>query len=61
MNYDKVFFWASLASIVISIAIWCGVWPGVEPGLSKITGIFVGLWAPTLMVLSNRCKANCNS
>ena len=56
MNYEKVFFWAALASIVISIAIWCEVWPGVEPGLSKITGIFVGLWAPTLMVLSNRCK-----
>jgi hypothetical protein len=56
MNKSTVFFYASLASVVISIAIWSGYWPGVEEGLTKINGIFVGLWAPTLMALSNRYK-----
>jgi hypothetical protein len=57
MSKSEWFFYLSLASVVISILIWLEV-PlfGVQSGLSKITGIFVGLWAPTLMSLSNRYK-----
>ena len=47
MNKNKVFFYASLASVVLSIGIWSG---------NPINGIFVGLWAPTLMSLSNRYR-----
>jgi hypothetical protein len=48
---STVFFYASLASVVISIAIYSS-----DTSLSKLNGIFVGLWAPTLMALSNRYK-----
>jgi len=51
MNKSTVFFYASLVSVVISIAIYSG-----DASLSKLNGIFVGLWAPTLMALSNRYK-----
>jgi hypothetical protein len=44
---STVYFYASLASVVLSIVIWNG---------NPINGIFVGLWAPTLMALSNRYK-----
>ena len=44
---NSVFFYASLASVVVSIVIYQS---------NPITGIFVGLWAPTLMALSNRYK-----
>ena len=43
---STIFFYASLASIVISIVIYTG-----DNSLSKLNGIFVGLWAPTLMAL----------
>jgi alpha-acetolactate decarboxylase len=45
MNKNKVLFYASLLSVVASIAIFQS---------DPISGIFVGLWAPTLMTLSNR-------
>ena len=47
MDKNKIFFYASLASVVVSIVIYQS---------NPITGIFVGLWAPTLMALSNRYK-----
>ena len=51
MNKSTILFYASLASVIISISIYSG-----DAGLSKVNGIFVGLWAPTLMALSNRYK-----
>ena len=54
MNKSTILFYASLASVIISIAIYSG-----DAGLSKVNGIFVGLWAPTLMALSNRYKEYC--
>ena len=47
MDKSKIYFYASLVSVVLSIAIWSS---------NPINGIFVGLWAPTLMGLSNRYK-----
>ena len=44
---STVYFYASLASVVISNEIW---------SCNPTNGIFVGLWAPTLMALSNRYK-----
>tara|TARA_B100001564_G_C20313393_1_gene522334 strand:- start:292 stop:504 length:213 start_codon:yes stop_codon:yes gene_type:complete len=57
MSKSEWFFYLSLASVVISILIWLEV-PlfGTHPTMAKLTGIFVGLWAPTLMALSNRYK-----
>ena len=43
-------FIASLVSVACSIAVWC--LSGDDPGHSERFGIFVGLWAPTLMALS---------
>ncbi len=45
MNKSQIYFYASLASVVLSIAIYT---------TNPINGIFVGLWAPTLMGLANR-------
>ena len=47
MNKSQIYFYASLASVVLSIGIWSA---------NPINGIFVGLWAPTLMSLANRYK-----
>ena len=44
---NSVFFYASLASVLLSIIIFQS---------DPIKGVFVGLWAPTLMSLSNRYK-----
>ncbi len=57
MTKSDWFFYLSLTSVVLSILIWLEV-PifGTHPTMSKLTGIFVGLWAPTLMSLSNRYK-----
>ena len=44
---NSVFFYASLASVLLSIIIFQS---------DPIKGIFVGLWAPTLMSLSNRYR-----
>ena len=43
-------FIASLVSVACSIAVWC--LSGDDPAHSERFGIFVGLWAPTLMALS---------
>ena len=43
-------FIASLVSVACSIGVWC--LSGDDPAHSERFGIFVGLWAPTLMALS---------
>ena len=44
-------FWASLASVLGSIAVW-SLTGDNDPAHAERFGIFVGLWAPTLMALS---------
>ena len=50
-NTAKAFFIASLASVVASIGVWMTV--DGDPAHAERFGIFVGLWAPTLMGLAN--------
>ena len=50
-NVAKTFFIASLASVVASIGVWMSV--DGDPAHAERFGIFVGLWAPTLMGLAN--------
>ena len=50
-------FFLGFASIIASIAIWFFT-DGTEPDSqahAERFGIFVGLWAPTFLILSNRC------
>ena len=51
---STVCFYASLVSVVASIATWTLM--GGDPGHVERFGIFVGLWAPTLMAMSNHYK-----
>ena len=46
---------ASMASVVGSIAVW-SLTGESDPAHAERFGIFVGLWAPTLMGLSNYFK-----
>ena len=48
-------FAASLVSVVVSIATWIAVGYG-DPAHAERFGIFIGLWAPTLMGLANYYK-----
>ena len=50
-NVATTFFIASLASVVASIAVWMS--DDGDPAHAERFGIFVGLWAPTLMGLAN--------
>ena len=50
-NVATSFFIASLASVVASIGVWMTV--DGDPAHAERFGIFVGLWAPTLMGLAN--------
>ena len=53
---SRVCFVFGFASIIGSIAIWYFT-GGTEPGAkahAERFGIFVGLWAPTFFILSNR-------
>ena len=59
-NMDKksisnVCFVASLVSVAASIAAWA-LMGGDDPAHAERFGIFIGLWAPTLMGLSNYYK-----
>ena len=45
-------FWASMASVIGSIAVW-SMTGDTDPAHAERFGIFVGLWAPTLMGLAN--------
>jgi len=48
-------FVASLASVMVSILTW--VFAGeADPAHAERFGIFIGLWAPTLMGLANFYK-----
>lgn len=57
MSKSNALFYLSLLSVVLSIAIWAGIVNVSAPENAKLTAIFVGLWAPTLMSMSNRYKA----
>lgn len=46
-----VFFVASLVSVLVSIGVWVSA--GADPAHAERFGIFVGLWAPTLMGIAN--------
>ena len=48
-------FIASLVSVAVSIATWVTVGDG-DPAHAERFGIFIGLWAPTLMGLANYYK-----
>ena len=50
-NVAAAFFAASLISVMVSIDVWVSA--GGEPAHAERFGIFVGLWAPTLMGLAN--------
>ena len=50
-NVARTFFVASLVSVAGSIGVW--VTAGGDPAHAERFGIFVGLWAPTLMGLAN--------
>jgi len=48
-------FFASLASVACSIFTWVSV-GDADPAHAERFGIFIGLWAPTLMGLANYYK-----
>ncbi len=48
-------FVASLVSVGVSIATWT-LMGGDDPAHAERFGIFIGLWAPTLMGLANYYK-----
>ena len=50
-NTAIAFYVASLVSVAASIGVWVSV--GGDPAHAERFGIFVGLWAPTLMGLAN--------
>ncbi len=53
---SAIFFQAGVFSILLSIFIWwyLGSENAEEQAHAERFGIFVGLWAPTLLILSNR-------
>ena len=48
MNYKRIGLYASLASIIGSI--------GIYAGYDENLGIFVGLWASALLLLTDRIE-----
>ena len=54
-SISNVCFVASLVSVAASIAAWA-LMGGDDPAHAERFGIFIGLWAPTLMGLSNYYK-----
>lgn len=53
---STIFFQAGILSILLSIFIWwfLGSDDPAEQAHAERFGIFVGLWSPTLLILSNR-------
>lgn len=51
-----LFFVAGCLSILLSLALWF-VFPNQDPATGQRLAIFVGLWAPTLFILSDRFAA----
>lgn len=54
-NLSNLCFAASLASVAVSIVTWVSV-GDTNPAHAERFGIFIGLWAPTLMGLANYYK-----
>ena len=54
-NLSNICFFASLASVGASIVTWVTVGDS-DPAHAERFGIFIGLWAPTLMGLANYYK-----
>ena len=54
-NLSNLCFVASLASVAVSIVTWVSV-GDTDPAHAERFGIFIGLWAPTLMGLANYYK-----
>ena len=54
-NLSNLCFFASLASVACSILTWVSV-GDTDPAHAERFGIFIGLWAPTLMGLANYYK-----
>ena len=48
-------FIASLVSVMVSIATWVYISPD-DPAHGERFALFIGLWAPTLMGMSNHYK-----
>lgn len=48
-----LFFVAGWLSILLSLALWF-VFPNNDPATGQRLAIFVGLWPPTLFILSER-------
>jgi hypothetical protein len=54
-SLSKFCFYASLVSVAVSILTWVSV-GDADPAHAERFGIFIGLWAPTLMGLANFYK-----
>jgi len=54
-SLSKFCFYASLMSVTVSILTWVSV-GDADPAHAERFGIFIGLWAPTLMGLANFYK-----
>ncbi len=54
LTLSNLFFTASLVSVACSIGIW--VYASGDAAHAERFGIFVGLWAPTLMGCANFYK-----
>ncbi|MFN2477229.1 MAG: hypothetical protein ABR526_12920 [Chthoniobacterales bacterium] len=53
---SMLFFVAGWLSILLSLALWFVV-PHSDPATGQRLAIFVGLWPPTLFILSERFSA----
>ena len=53
---SRTCFIASMVSVAFSIATWSLA--GDDPAHAERFGIFVGLWAPTLMGMANHFKGD---
>ena len=51
---SMLFFVAGCLSIVLSLALWFVLTNHTDPATGQRFAIFVGLWAPTLFILSER-------
>ncbi len=51
---SKACFTASLVSVTVSIIAW--IFIGADAAHSERLALFIGLWAPTLMAMSNHYK-----
>ena len=54
LTLSNLFFTASLVSVACSIGVW--VYASGDAAHAERFGIFIGLWAPTLMGLANHYK-----